>query len=91
MKLAVASMVASGTLPTTSNRSELSQAWTAGNIVWVPKHPWRRPARTANVGTSKRSSFAVHKSSFWQVLDASAEVRPAFGLIRALLLAVILN
>lgn len=25
------------TLPTTSNRSELSQAWTAGNIVWDPE------------------------------------------------------
>jgi hypothetical protein len=37
MKLGVASMVPAGTLPTTSNRSELSQAWTAGNIVWDPE------------------------------------------------------
>lgn len=37
MKLPLASMVPSGTLPTTSNRSELSQPWTAGNIVWDPE------------------------------------------------------
>jgi len=60
-------------------------AWLPAILSGIPKYPWRRPARTANVGTSKRSSFAVHKSSFWQVLGASAEVRPAFGLSRALL------
>ena len=60
-------------------------AWPPAMLSGIPKHPRRRAAGTANVGTLMRSSFAVHKSRFWQVLGASAEVRPAFGLSRALL------